>query len=370
MKAVNILYIAPSTGIGGVETFLKNCSEAHSPAFKPVYLLFKHGPLGDDLEQKHAKVYYCITPPRLSRPWTWIMYWRLLFLILHREEIDIVHSSMAYAALFTWPAFLKSKHIWFQHGPVSGWMDKWAHWLPSAAVLYNSEHSLMEQMHISKTSPDSSKDLVFPLGTKKYDVSNADRLRILFREKYNLPLNTCIMIMACRLQRWKGVHFAIEAYKNIPTSKTPSAFFIFGDKSWDPTYQQELQELAKGYSIFFEEPVADIAPIFMSSDIVINASETPEPFGLTLIEAMSCKALPIAAKSGGPKEILIDLPECMFIHRDKNSLTQILSFLMEHEQTLNTLKNKAYSIYLKKYTIEHMIVRLETIYKKLLNLNE
>ncbi|MCC6138414.1 MAG: glycosyltransferase, partial [Bdellovibrionaceae bacterium] len=146
MTPRKVLYIVPTVGIGGVETFIKNVSQYHSEAFQPSFLLFQNGPLGHWLEDKEATVYYCPHKPRLSRPWTWWLYKKDLLTLIKNNNIEIVHSSMAYAALFSWPADSICPHVWFQHGPVSGWMDKLAYKLPSRAVLYNSKHTYQEQI--------------------------------------------------------------------------------------------------------------------------------------------------------------------------------------------------------------------------------
>lgn len=365
-----ILYIAPSVGIGGVETFLKHVSKYHTGAFDPHFLLFQDGPLGQWLEANDCTVYYARHKPRLSRPWTWLMYQRELATLIKSQQFAIVHSSMAYAALFSWPASFWASHIWFQHGPVSGWMDRLAYTLPARAVLYNSEYTLNAQLNANHQPPleRAPTDFVIPLGTPAMDLEETTAIRSELEKNFKLPPGTIVLSMACRLQRWKGVHIAIEAFRILAQdSKRPVAFFIYGDESWDEKYAQELKAQAQGLPIYFSEPVSEIATVFLASDIIINSSTTPEPFGFTIIEAMACGALPIAPRTGGPKEILEEtLSECLFQPGNAESLASTILSFVNDQHALDKAKLRSSELFDQKYTVETMIGQLENCYSKVL----
>ncbi len=369
MAVRNVLYVAPSVGIGGVETFLKHVSQYHSASYQPFFLLFENGPLGHWLEANEATVFYCRNKPRLSQPWTWWNYRSELLNIIKSNNIELVHSSMAYGALFTWPAATRVPHVWFQHGPVSGWMDALAYALPSHAVLYNSEYSLRRQLAVNwKDKSKGDNDIIIPLGTPEVDATNSTVLKQENLRQFQLAEGTFIISMACRLQRWKGVHIAMEAVTQLlKRVKRPIAFLVYGDDTWDPQYAKELKEMASGLPIYFSKPVTDIASVFLSSDIVINASTTPEPFGFTVIEAMACGALAIAPRSGGTEEILRSLPECLFAAESASDLcAKILPMIENHEHFL-LAKSRSHDLFENSYTVETMMGHLENCYNKVLS---
>lgn len=368
MAARKILYIASSAGIGGAETFLKHVSQYHSEGFEPYFLLFDNGPLGHWLEANSATVFYCRTQPRLSKPWTWWTYRQELLSIVRNNQIDIVHSSMAYGALFSWPSARLCKHVWFQHGPVSGWMDRLAYILPSHAVLFNSKYTLSQQMNVSRQT-SSEKDIVLPLGTPTIVTEDSENERQKTLRHLQLSDGTFIITMACRLQRWKGVHIAISAFSKLhAVSKRPLAFLIYGDSKWDKQYAEELKSLAQNLPVHFLDPVSDITPVFLSSDIVINSSTTPEPFGFTIIEAMSCNALPVAPHAGGPKEILAAvLPECLYEPSNADDLYKKLRPLLEDQDHFKLVKSRVHDLFENQYTVQTMIGNLESCYSKILS---
>ena len=52
--------------------------------------------------------------------------------------------------------------------------------------------------------------------------------------------------------------------------------------------------------------VTDTVPIYRSLDVVLHASTLPEPFGLTVAEAMACGRAVIVSSAGGAAELFTD----------------------------------------------------------------
>jgi glycosyltransferase involved in cell wall biosynthesis len=59
---------------------------------------------------------------------------------------------------------------------------------------------------------------------------------------------------------------------------------------------------AVGFVAFQEEPAA----VYRALDVVVHASTQPEPFGLTIAEAMSCGRPVILARAGGAAELFTE----------------------------------------------------------------
>jgi glycosyltransferase involved in cell wall biosynthesis len=369
MTPIKVLYIVPSVGIGGAETFIKSIAKHHHRNIvQPIFLLFKRGPLSEWLELQKYPVLICQQAPRLSRPWTWLLYHRELKKILQEQKIDIVHSTMAYAGLFSSLAACKNNHIWFQHGPVSGWMDTLAQILPHKTILYNSVHTLREQFKKNLfRKKRNNKDFILDLGTEPYTHRELVTEKKKFRDQFQLTEDTAILMMACRLQRWKGVHVAIDALK-ILTHKQSSpkmVLIIFGDSRWDLEYAKTLKEQSIGLPVFFESPTLDIKSVFSNADIVINASTRPEPFGLTLIEAMSCGAIPVGPREGGPQEILYpELKECLFSPNNPQDLANTIENTLSI-QNRKHIEEKSKHLFIDRFQVDKMILRLEGLYKTL-----
>lgn len=120
------------------------------------------------------------------------------------------------------------------------------------------------------------------------------------------------VVLVATYARWKGHEIFLRA-ASLARQMTGSVmrFYIVGG----PIYatagsqysRQELHALARtanvgdvvGYVGFQSHP----APIYRAADIVVHASTRPEPFGLTIVEAMACGRAVVAAQAGGAAEL-------------------------------------------------------------------
>ena len=97
----------------------------------------------------------------------------------------------------------------------------------------------------------------------------------------------------------------------------------------------------------------DIANIYKKSDVVFNLSQTPEPFGRTMIEAIACGAKVIGWNHGGASEILTELfPQGLVTLNDMNKLlkttnqvTSSNSLPRENIFTANRMTNSTINLY-------------------------
>jgi glycosyltransferase involved in cell wall biosynthesis len=110
--------------------------------------------------------------------------------------------------------------------------------------------------------------------------------------------------------RWKGHDVFLRALAALPRNISVRGYVVGG-----PVYRTgpsqwtraELGDLAAslglegkvGFTGFVDEPAA----AYRSLDIVVHASTAPEPFGLSIAEAMACGRATIISDAGGAREI-------------------------------------------------------------------
>ena len=91
-------------------------------------------------------------------------------------------------------------------------------------------------------------------------------------------------------------------------------FYIIGGPIYRTAGSQfSLEELSSyaaslgiAASVGFVPFQADPADIYRALDIVVHASTLPEPFGLTVAEAMACGRAVIVSNAGGAAEVFTD----------------------------------------------------------------
>jgi glycosyltransferase involved in cell wall biosynthesis len=113
--------------------------------------------------------------------------------------------------------------------------------------------------------------------------------------------------------RWKGQDTFLEAVAQLKAGglSLPVRFYVIGG----PIYQthgsqfseHELRQAAveRGIAdcVGFIPWQPDTVDIYRALDIVVHASTRPEPFGLTIVEAMACARPVIVARAGGAAEL-------------------------------------------------------------------
>ena len=142
---------------------------------------------------------------------------------------------------------------------------------------------------------------------KKYECNHSgERIRKEFCIK---PEEKLVGIIG-RIAHWKGQKEFLYAARGISEKIPDTRFLIVGDGSGDRKYLDEVKELPQ--KIGLQEKVIftgfrnDVNEILAAMDIVVHASTLPEPFGLTIIEAMACGKPIVATNGGGVPEIIID----------------------------------------------------------------
>jgi glycosyltransferase involved in cell wall biosynthesis len=112
--------------------------------------------------------------------------------------------------------------------------------------------------------------------------------------------------------RWKGHETFLRAASRVRTPDIRS--YVIGGPVYQTTGSQysraELEDIARRLGLAgrvgFVPFVPDTAPAHRALDIVVHASTRPEPFGLSVVEAMACGRAVIASAAGGVCELVTE----------------------------------------------------------------
>jgi glycosyltransferase involved in cell wall biosynthesis len=116
--------------------------------------------------------------------------------------------------------------------------------------------------------------------------------------------------------RWKGQDTFLQAAAKTPESVdgTPIRYFIIGGPIYQTRGSQTTEAELRGFAaqlgiahrVGFIPFQSDVASVYRSLDVVVHASTRPEPFGLTIVQAMACGRPVIAMQAGGAAELFTD----------------------------------------------------------------
>lgn len=243
--------------------------------------------------------------------------------LLERLSPDLVHSNGIKTHLATWLSELgttaRRPTIWHLHDyigqrPIVGHLLQLAQSTCTTGVavsrsVADDARRVMPQLPIRVVHNVVDPDAFAP---GDVDPSLLDHLA-------GLPVPsvaTTRVILVATYARWKGHDVFLRAAAHVADA-APNAsirFYIVGGPIYQTSGSQfsrsELLSLALELGVHdrvgFIGFQIDPANVYRAADIVVHASTKPEPFGLTIIEAMACGRATVIANKGGASELFND----------------------------------------------------------------
>jgi glycosyltransferase involved in cell wall biosynthesis len=150
------------------------------------------------------------------------------------------------------------------------------------------------------------------------------------------PAGTSRVGLVATFARWKGHETFLRALATLDAARVRG--FVIGGPIYETRGSQytceELQGVARalglGDRVGFVPFQRDVAPVYRALDVVVHASTKPEPFGLSVLEAMACGRPVIVSEAGGVRE-LVTADEQGLTHPpgDANALASGLASLLD-----------------------------------------
>ena len=203
-----------------------------------------------------------------------------------------------------------------------------------------------------------NRETVFiPNGVNEHKIINAD----IITKKYGLTKDSYILFLG-RIVPEKGIHYLIEAFKNVKTDKK---LVIAGGASDTDDYYSDLKEKSRNNnSIIFTGFVQgkELEELYSNAYIYSLPSDL-EGMPLSLLEAMSYSNCCLTS----------DIEECTSVIEDKgvvfrksdiDSLTKKLQMLCDDQMKVKKYKNEAKKYVLDKYNWDNVVQNTIKLYTK------
>jgi glycosyltransferase involved in cell wall biosynthesis len=191
--------------------------------------------------------------------------------------------------------------LWFQHeNPGGQGIDKLIHALPARGVFCCSD---MVRHLQEKVTPKLPARTVHPC----QDVANEPQSAI----AWPVPDGHDALVMVCRLQTWKGPHLAVSALRQLRDSTHPNLHLVIvgGEHSLEADYPATLRAQIESCGLTNQVHLVGFqsapASWMKRAKVVVHASHG-EPFGMVVAEAIALGIPVVAAKPGGPEEIVTE----------------------------------------------------------------
>ncbi|MEI6235388.1 MAG: glycosyltransferase family 4 protein [Planctomycetota bacterium] len=175
--------------------------------------------------------------------------------------------------------------------------------------------------------------------------------------------------------RWKGQDVFLEAAQLVMKLTTrPVRFYIVGGAIYHTANQFSLDELKDAAvragiqnDVAFVPFQNDVAEVYRALDCVIHASTLPEPFGLTIVEAMACGRAVVVSNAGGAGEIVSEGHDALGTPPgDADALAQAIARLVEDAELRTLLGRNARATVLSRFDANRLGGQLLDVYRSVM----
>jgi glycosyltransferase involved in cell wall biosynthesis len=132
------------------------------------------------------------------------------------------------------------------------------------------------------------------------------------REEFRIPAAAPLVLMACRLQRMKGVHVFLDAAVTVAREVPDARFMIVGgtlfglEEGYPAELQEQVNRLGLADRVVFTGFRNDVYRLLATADVVVHGSIEPDSFPTVILEAAAVGTPVVATDLGGPSEIIED----------------------------------------------------------------
>ena len=358
---MRILFLSVSGGFGGAERVLFDSIAAlrtRHPQWTLSVVCLAEGPLAGELAATGADVRVLPMPRGLAGvgesggstaatlarlaagAWPLPSYTRRLRAHLSAWSPDIVHANGLKAhVLAAWASPRSARLVWHVHDYVSSrpvssvLLRRHAH---RAAVVVANSHDVAADIRIALGAHIRIEVVHNGVDTQRFqpigDTIDLDAAAGLPAA----PAGTRRVGLVATYARWKGHETFLRALAMLDAARVRG--FVVGGPVYETSGSQftceELQGVARGLGlgdrVGFVPFQRDVAPVYRALDVVVHASTKPEPFGLSVLEAMACGRPVIVSEAGGVRE-LVTADEQGLTHPpgDANALASQLASLLD-----------------------------------------
>lgn len=288
-------------------------------------------------------------------------YFKMIFFInkyLKNNEIDILIEIDLILRIYTLPIQLLKKKLK---------IISWEH-------FYYGENLGVKLRDYCRKIAARKSDVIITLTQKDFEaycenekiknkiVTITNPLPKIIKQKSNLTNKKIICVG--RLTYQKGFDLLIENSTEFFKKYKEWEIHIFGEGDDKLKLEKLIEKNKLTQNIILKQPTKDIYNEYLNSTLFLLPSRF-EPFGMVLIEAMSCGVVPIAFRSLGPDEIIANEKDGILVKNgDIKEMFSELKKLIENKEKLKKLSNNTKNK-VKKYQIDEVIKEWKEIINEL-----
>jgi glycosyltransferase involved in cell wall biosynthesis len=335
---MRVLHIVSGRLYGGVETALVTMARCRllCPEIEPEFALCFDGRFRNELTAAGTPV-HMLGEVRVRHPLSVLRARRMLRELLDDRATDVVVCHMAWAQAIFGPSARASgvPLVFWAHDATDAlhWLDRWARLTPPDLAICNSNFTAATTLRLF---PRVATQVIYcPVSPPASNAFASDRAAV--RVELNTPMDATVIVQVSRMEEWKGQRVLLETLGQL-RDRSEWVCWIVGSaqRPDEARYERELHAVAKQNGI--EERVrfagqrSDVSRILSAADIYCQPNTSPEPFGLTLIEALQAGLPVITSAMGGATEVVNDSCGILVPPGSTADLASALRLLVNNEE--------------------------------------
>lgn len=363
MLSLRVLQVLPALNAGGVERGTLEIGRALVAAGHQSRVLSGGGRMVDTLTQEGSE-HICLPVGKKS-----LLSLRLIPQVRQLlEQVDVVHvrsrmpAWLVYLAWRGMPKDTRPRLVTTVHGLYS--INRYSEVMTKGEVIIAISGAVRD--YIRDNYP-RAKDTPVKLIYRGVDDNDFPRgyqpdpdWEASFREQYSIPQERTILSLPARITRWKGGESFIRLVALLKESHNVHGLIVGSAEDRQKPFEAELRTLAQTLNVSdrltFTGHREDVREVMAISDAVYNLSTHAEPFGRTMIEALSLGRPVIAWNYGGAAESVATLfPDGLVDVGDEAALADVTRKVLAGDSTaplpntflLSTMCAKTLALYEK-----------------------
>jgi glycosyltransferase involved in cell wall biosynthesis len=286
---------------------------------------------------------------------------RNIALIHHNNGFDVGALLLSY--------MLRVPLIAYQRG--DEWNSPLVRWLAPRVTRYIANSEATKRNLVSIGVPTRQIHVIYP--PLDLAVFNLTRRSTLTRTAFGVPESSPCFGIVGLLVAWKGQDVFLQAAKRV-LEQVPDAyaFVIGGAPRGGRAYEEMLRALAAELGIaervIFTGFRSDVPDMLKLLHVVAHASVKTEPFGRVIAEAMAMGRPVVAAKAGGPTEIIDDGRTGFLVPtRDDEALANRIAALLRDPEMATRIGEAGRRAVIEKFSAEDHVRLVTELYTTMLD---
>jgi glycosyltransferase involved in cell wall biosynthesis len=192
------------------------------------------------------------------------------------------------------------------------------------------------------------------------------------RQEFAIPENAPLVVLACRLQRQKGVHVFVDAAARVARVYPGARFMIVGgtllglEEEYGAQLREQADRLGLAGCTIFTGFRSDVYRFLAEADLVVHSSTGPDSFPTIILEALALGKPVVASDLGGSGEIIEHGVTGLLVSPERpDQLAGAILTLLDEPERRFMMGKAGVLLARERFGADRMVRQVEGLYEQL-----